>query len=100
VWEVGLVQGPYDDDPWSTEHWTLAPASAVNPNVGVLSLVSPDGPESTVRSGAAVSTENACESLAWFPAASVARTRKVYLPSESGAAGAYGLAHGTYDGAP
>lgn len=52
------------------------PAAAVNPNDGVASFVSPDGPESIDSDGAAVSTVNACDATAWFPAASVARTRK------------------------
>ena len=76
VWEVDLVQDPYAGVPWSTEHWTLAPPSAVNPNVGVVSFVGPDGPESIDTDGAAPSTSKPCESVAWFPAASVARTRK------------------------
>ena len=76
VWEVDLVQDPYAGVPWSTEHWTLD-VSVVNPNVGVLSFVSPDGPELIARAGGVASTEKACESLAWFPAASVTRTRNV-----------------------
>ena len=39
--------------PWSIEHSTVAPASAVNPNSGVASFVGPDGPESIDSDGAA-----------------------------------------------
>ena len=95
----GLVHGAYAGVPWSTEHSTVAPRSAVNPNDGVLSFVGPDGPESIDSDGGAVSTENDRVATVWFPAASVARTRNVYDPSASAAA-VYGLVHGTYAGVP
>ena len=41
----------------STRHWKVEPASvAVNENVGVLSLVGPEGPAVMVVSGGVVST--------------------------------------------
>jgi hypothetical protein len=60
-----------------------APLSALNPNVGVASLVNPDGPESMVVSGVLVSTVNEPVAAVGsaLPAASVAVTEKVYVPS-------------------
>jgi hypothetical protein len=49
----------------------------VNPNVGVLSLVGPFGPEVIVTVGAPVSTENARVADPLFPAASVTVTVNV-----------------------
>ena len=71
----------------------------MNPNDGVLSFVGPAGPESIDSDGGVASTENDRVATAWFPAASVARTRKVYDPSANAAA-VYGLVHGAYAGVP
>jgi hypothetical protein len=99
---VALVHGPYAGVPSSTEHSTVVPTSAVNPNDGTASFVGPAGPESIDNDGAALSTEKACEALAWFPTPSVARTRKTYDPSANGATGACEavLLHGPYAGVP
>ena len=43
--------------PWSIEHSTVAPGSAVNPNVGVVSLVGPAGRRSIDRTAGVSSTE-------------------------------------------
>jgi hypothetical protein len=80
------VHGAYAGDPWSTEHSTDAPDSAVNWNDGVLSFVGPAGPESIDRDGGVASIENDRVATDAFPAASVARTRKVYDPSANAAA--------------
>lgn len=59
-----LAQGPYAGVPWSIEHSTVAPASAVKPNSGVLSLVVPEGPKPIDSDGATVSTVNVREKVA------------------------------------
>ena len=46
------MQGAVAGVPWSIEHSTVAPASAVKPNDGVASFVGPDGPESIDNDGA------------------------------------------------
>jgi hypothetical protein len=86
VCELVVVQGPYAGDPWSTEHSTVVPGSAANPNDGVVSFVGPAGPESIDNDGAALSTEKSCVRVTWFPTPSLARTRKVYLASANAAA--------------
>ena len=74
--------------PPSTRHSNVEPTwSAENSNVGVTSLVGPEGPLSIVVCGAAVSTVNAHDAgvESTFPAGSVARTSKVWGPSPSAA---------------
>ena len=68
----------------STEHWNVEPVSVdAKANVGVESLVGPLGPEVNDVSGASVSTVKLRVAGLWsvFPAASVARTSKVWAPS-------------------
>ncbi len=77
-------------DPSGAVHAALerrARLVAENVNVGVESLVEPEGPLSMVVCGAAVSTVNAHEAGvgSTFPAVSVARTSKVCAPSVSDA---------------
>jgi hypothetical protein len=70
----------------STEHWNVEPVSVeAKTNVGVESLVGPLGPEVNDVSGASVSTVKLRVAGLWsvFPAASVARTSKVWAPSAS-----------------
>ena len=86
VWLVGLEQAPNAAP--SSRHWKLEPASSeLNPNVGVGSLMGPEGPESIAVTGATVSTVNerlaGVESTFW--AGSVARTSKAWGPSDSAA---------------
>jgi hypothetical protein len=79
----------------STEHWKVdGPSLEEKPKVGVLLLiVEPSlGPEVIVVSGAAVSTVKLRVAVAVLPAASVARTRKVYEPSGSGEGGVWEVA--------
>src|SRR3954454_24231625 len=71
----------------STRHWKLEPASVdANENVGVLSLLGVTSGVSVV-SGATVSMTKVCDAgvASWLPAASVARTSKVCVPSVSAA---------------
>ncbi len=68
--------------PPSMRHWKLAPASEVKVSVAEVELVVPDGPEPIVVSGAVVSTVHVRVAAApVLPAASVARTSKVWPPS-------------------
>ncbi len=69
--------------PTSTAHSKVAPGSFEwNVKVGVLSAVSPAGPESMVVSGAVASIVQPSETKSpTLPAASVARTSKVWWPS-------------------
>ena len=70
----------------STRHWKVVPDSADEKSkVGVGSSVVPEGPPSSVVSGAAVSTVNVREAgvESGLPSASVARTEKVCSPSVS-----------------
>ena len=71
----------------STRHSNVAPASEENANVGVVSLSGLLGPLEIVVSGAVVSTMNVCVAglASVLPAASVARTWNVWLPSLSAA---------------
>jgi hypothetical protein len=65
-------------------HWKLDPDSGEeNVNVGVGSLVVPEGPESIVVSGGVASTVNVRESGvgSTLPAGSMARTENVWEPS-------------------
>ena len=83
-----VVNGVVHDakDPPSTRHWNVEPASVeVNENVGVLSLVVPDGPAVIEVSGGVVSTVKVrlAGVRSTFPAASSARTSKVCEPSVS-----------------
>jgi hypothetical protein len=73
--------------PWSSRHWKLTLSFAENVNVGVGSLVSPEGPESIVVSGPVVSTAKLrlAGVGSTFPATSIARTWKLCAPSVSGA---------------
>jgi hypothetical protein len=67
----------------STRHWNPdAPPDPLNVNVGVVSLVAVGPPVMSVF-GVVVSTTNVCVAgvASVFPAASVARTSKVWLPS-------------------
>ncbi len=80
----GVEQEPHA--PPSTRHSKLEPAwLAENANVGVASLVGPEGPLSIVVFGAAVSTVKLREAgvASTFPARSVARTSNVCAPSAS-----------------
>ena len=76
-------QGPKLAEPVSIEHSKLAPGSELKVNVGVASLVSPDGPESMLTTGALVSTVQVELAGVWstLPAWSIARTSNVWLPS-------------------
>ena len=74
--------------PASTRHSNVEPAWLdENANVGVASLVRPDGPPSIVVCGAAVSTVKMCDAGvgSTLPARSVARTSNVCAPSASDA---------------
>ena len=68
----------------------------------MVTFVDPDGPESTDTDGGVVSTENDCSLSAWFPTASVARTRNTYGPSANGppTTSVDVLVHGPYAGVP
>src|SRR5687768_1514289 len=90
----GLVQGA--QAPPSTRHSNVEPASsAENAKLGVSSLEGSAGAASSVVSGASVSTVHAWEAGvgSGLPAASVARTSKVWPPSASGPTGS-GLVQG------
>ena len=73
--------------PESTRHSNVEPVSVeVNVNVGVLSLVGPDGPAVMLVSGGVVSTVSTVKArlagvASTLPAASMARTSKVWAPS-------------------
>src|SRR5918996_771903 len=91
---AGLAQGA--QAPPSRRHWNVEPGwSAENSKSGVGSLDGSDGVASSVVSGAVVSTVQACEAGvgSGLPAASVARTAKVWPPSASGPTGS-GLVQG------
>ena len=100
VWVApGPLQGAKAAE--SKRHWKLAPGSLEEkPKVGVESLVGPCGPEVIVVFGAWVSTvkERAAGLWSVFVAASVARTWKVWGPSESAVAGVW-VAPGPLQGA-
>src|SRR5204863_9610939 len=82
----GLVQGL--QLPASTRHSKVEPGSLeLNANVGVASLSSAGGAESIVVFGAVRSTVHVrlAGVASVFPAESVARTSKVWLPAPSAA---------------
>src|SRR6266496_3923271 len=83
----GPEQAPNGSE--SKRHSKLAPGSEEKPNDGEALVVSPEGPESIVVSGGAVSTVKLREAGVGsvLPAASVARTRKVWEPSARALAG-------------
>jgi hypothetical protein len=93
---VALAHGPYPGVPWSIEHSTVAPLSAAKPNSGVLSLVTPSGPSVIDSDGGVVSTVNVRWTTASLPLPSLALTRTVCVPSESGVPIAYGLVQAAY----
>ena len=71
----------------SKRHSNVEPVSElVKANDAELELIVPVGPLVMVVSGAAASTVNVREAGVWstLPAASIARTRNVYVPSASG----------------
>ena len=86
-WAPSPEQGPKAGVPSSIEHSSEAPASALKPKVGVGSLVRPSGPESIARVGGVMLTVH--PKLAGLPsalpAASTARTSKLWEPSLSSA---------------
>ena len=73
--------------PLSIEHSKLTPGSELKVKVGVGSLVRPEGPESMVTTGAAVSIVQLKVAGLWstLPAVSIARTSKEWAPSASAA---------------
>ena len=78
----GLAQEP--QEPPSRRHWKLEPASfAENSKVGVVSFDGSAGTTEKDESGATVSTVHVCEAgeASTLPAASMARTSNVWLPS-------------------
>ena len=95
-----VVHGPYAGVPWSTEHSTVVPGSAVNPNDGVRVVRRPrrTGVDRQ-RRRRAVDREDLRGSPGSPPRRSPARGRCM-LPSGSAAAGVSGLVQGAYAGVP
>jgi hypothetical protein len=83
---LGEVQEP--QVPESSEHWKVDPLSLeLKPKLAAVEVVVPDGPETIDVSGAVVSG-GVCTVQLWvagdasvLPAASVARTEKVWVPT-------------------
>jgi hypothetical protein len=69
--------GRYSGSPWSIEHWTdVALGSTVKPNVGEVSFVGPDGPESIVTAGPAADADAASASMRTSVSAAAANARR------------------------
>ena len=100
VWAApGPLQGANAAE--SKRHSKVEPVSLEEkPKVGVESLVGPEAPEVIVVFGAWVSTvkERVAGVASTLPAGSVARTAKVWAPSESAAVGVW-VAPGPLQGA-
>lgn len=88
----GLAHSTQAGVPLSIEHAIVLSPVTVNPNDGARLFVISDH-EVTLAVGLTVSTVKTRSSFETFPSASLARTLKVCLPSESDDPTLYGLSH-------